>query len=113
MIADSYVARTLTPLQDLQNSTENKCYECIKCVNLEHQLEEAHNELISYQLLVKLLHKKIKGINSEKMQRYDNSVTRVTVSSENTFANKNWSYVETKIPCNKQRISKLDNCQKT
>ena len=66
---DCYMMWKPNFLQRSYNPVENSDHSCLKCAELESQLDETRKELSSSQLIIELLYKEMNDITTEKTLR--------------------------------------------
>jgi len=111
-MADCCVSRKPNSLQRIYNPVDNSGYSCLKCAELDSQLEKTCKELSSSQLIIKLLYKEVNDITTEKTPRSPNSTSECEPGVEVASSNK-WSIIASKRSYNKNKASNSDTYQKT
>ena len=101
-MADCCETRKPNSLQRRYNTEDNSDQSCLKCVELESLLDEIRKELSSSQFIIKLLHKEIIGITTEKMLKPINTIPGYEVGG-NVASSYTWSRVASKRPHNKNK----------
>jgi hypothetical protein len=94
-MADCCVSHKPNSLKRIYNPVDNSGYSCLKCAELDSQLEKTHKELSSSQSIIKLLHKEVNDITTEKTHRSPNSTTECEPVTDVASSNK-WSNVASK-----------------
>jgi hypothetical protein len=94
-MADCCGSRKPNSLQRIYNPVDNSGYSCLKCAELDSQLEETCKELSSSQLIIKLLYKEINDITMEKTPRPPNTVSECEPDVDVALSNK-WSNIASK-----------------
>ena len=104
-MADSSVVSRYTNFPYIiQNPTVNSVHCCLKCSDLERQLEESHMELSFSQLIVRLLYKELKDITTQKTTMQCDSTPKYNTSDDDVSAN-TWIKITSKHQHNKYKTS--------
>jgi len=82
------------------STEDNSDHSCLKCAELESLLDETRKELSSSQLIIKLLHKEIIDITTEKTPKTTNTIPGYEAGG-NVASSNTWSRVASKRLHNK------------
>jgi hypothetical protein len=99
-------------IQRIYNPVDNSDHSCLKCAELDSQLEETCRELSSSQLITKPLYKEINDIITEKTSKPTNTNSECETGVDVASSNK-WSSVASKRPYNKNKARNSDIYQGT
>jgi len=99
-------------LQRIYNPIDNSDHGCLKCAELDSQLEETCKELSSSQLIIKLLYKEINDITTEKTPKPTNTTSECETGVDVASSNK-WPSVASKWLYNKNKARNADIYQVT